>query len=408
MKNQIFTYIDSQRDALLDLQRKLVAIPALGPDNDGPGEKAKTDFLMEYMREIGLENITELSAPDERAEAGYRPNIAAIIPGANPDRTLWIIGHTDIVPPGDESLWDGDPYTLRVEDDLMYGRGVEDDHAGIVPSLILAKAILETGATPDVNLGIMLVADEETGSKYGLGYIAEHHADIFGKDDLIVVPDMGAPDSTQIEVAEKSSMWVKVSVIGKQCHASTPLEGVNSLIAASDFITRVHELYDMFPDNDDLFEPSVSTFEPTKKDANVPNINTIPGKDVFYIDARILPHYDLDDVMSAIKDMGADIEMEHGVRCEYDILQGEQAAPATSENAFVVKKLAEAVKAVYGVEARPVGVGGGTVAAFLRRSGLDAVVWSTQESNAHQPNERARVSHQLGDAKVYAEMLFSE
>jgi succinyl-diaminopimelate desuccinylase len=164
----------------------------------------------------------------------------------------------------------------------------------------------------------------------------------------------------------------------------------------------------MFPDNDDLFEPSVSTFEPTKKDANVPNINTIPGKDVFYIDARILPHYDLDDVMSAIKDMGADIEMEHGVRCEYDILQGEQAAPATSENAFVVKKLAEAVKAVYGVEARPVGVGGGTVAAFLRRAGLDAVVWSTQESNAHQPNERARVSHQLGDAKVYAEMLFSE
>ncbi|NJB66741.1 succinyl-diaminopimelate desuccinylase [Desulfobaculum xiamenense] len=408
MLQSVLNHIDTQRDSLVDLQRKLVAIPALGPANGGPGEKAKADFLIDYLRGIGITDITEYNAPDEQAEAGYRPNLVARIPGTDTSRTLWIIGHIDIVPAGDLSLWDSDPFELRLDGDVMYGRGVEDDHCGFVPTIMLAKSLIETGTTPPMNLGIMMVADEETSSRHGLGFLVEKHPELFGENDLFVVPDMGSPDSTQIEIAEKSSMWVKVTVIGRQCHASTPLEGVNSLVAAAAFITSVYDLYDEFPDSDDLFEPSVSTFEPTKKEANVPNINTIPGKDVFYIDCRVLPQYELDDVFAVIRAIGEDVEDEYGVRCEFEKVQADQAAPATSMDAEVVTRLQAAIGRVYGVEGMPVGVGGGTVAAFLRRMGRDAVVWSTMDGNAHQPNEHARISHQLGDAKVYAEMLFGE
>ena len=46
--------------------------------------------------------------------------------------TLWTVGHMDVVPVGDLNLWSGDPFTLRVDGDTLIGRGVEDNHQGIV------------------------------------------------------------------------------------------------------------------------------------------------------------------------------------------------------------------------------------------------------------------------------------
>ena len=40
-------------------------------------------------------------APDETVPCGFRPNLAAIIPGEDTERTFWIISHVDVVPAGD-------------------------------------------------------------------------------------------------------------------------------------------------------------------------------------------------------------------------------------------------------------------------------------------------------------------
>ncbi|BBD07598.1 M20 family metallo-hydrolase [Desulfovibrio ferrophilus] len=407
MSETLIKRIHSMSDEVVDLQRKLVAIPALGPDNDGDGEKEKADFLIDYLKGLGVEDIREINAPDDRVSCGYRPNIMAFIPGEDASRTFWIISHTDIVPPGDPSLWDSDPYELRVEGDSIIGRGVEDDHGGIVPSLILTKALLESGLTPPMNLGILLVADEETGSHKGLGYVVEEHDDLFGKNDLFLIPDFGTPDAALVEVAEKGMLWLEATVTGKQCHASTPSEGVNAMVAASALVLLLNsELPIKFPATDDLFSPPTSTFSPTKREANVPNINTIPGKDVFCMDCRILPEYSVQEVKDAIAALGKTIEDQYNVTIDYHEAQREEAAPSTSMTSEIVTRLAAGIKEFYGVDARPEGIGGGTVAAILRRAGHEAAVWSTCVHNAHQPNERSLISTQVSDAKVMARVLF--
>lgn len=406
MLNDILTYLDGQREAALSLHEKLVAIPALGPDNGGAGERDKAEFLKSYLKDLGVESFTEIDAPDPRAEDGTRPNIATVLPGKDDSRTLWIISHIDVVPPGDRGLWNSDPYELKVEGDDIVGRGVEDNHGGIVPSLLVLKALIDQNATPEINYGVLLVADEETGSRYGLDYVVKHRPDLFGQDDLFLVPDFGGPDSTMMEVAEKSMLWLKVTVLGKQCHASVPHQGVNTLVAAADLIMRIRGLYDEFVGRDDLFDPPFSTFEPTKKEANVENVNTVPGRDVFYIDCRVLPEYDIARVIGRIEELGDEIAARHGVDIEYEAVQQGQAAPATPVDAPVVLRLSKAIRKIYDVAPRPAGIGGGTVAAILRRAGHDAVVWATCAHNAHQPNERASLSAQLGDAKVMATMLF--
>jgi succinyl-diaminopimelate desuccinylase len=84
-----------------------------------------------------------------------------------------------------------------------------------------------------------------------------------------------------------------------------------------------------------------------------------------------------------------------------------QSTP-TSAEAPVVKKLASAINEVYGVKARPVGIGGGTMAACLRNIGIDCVVWTKTDVSLHQPNEYALINNILGDAKVMTLLALSD
>ena len=405
MLQSVIDHLALTAEDIVSLQRDLVAIPALGPTCGGQGEKDKAEYLLGYLAHIGISDVLEIKVPDSRVDCGFRPNIVARIPGRDTSKTLWIMSHIDVVPVGDESLWNTPPFELHREGDLIFGRGVEDNHQGLVSSLMLAKTLLENRITPAINLGLVFVADEETGSRYGLGALVRDHEDLFTGDDLFLIPDGGAPDSTMIEIAEKSQLWVKATVTGKQCHASRPHHGVNSLRGISALILELDRLHEMFPDNDPIFVPPISTFTPTKKEANVDNINTMPGRDVVYIDSRILPQISPDAVLTAMERIGDEVASNYGVSVDFEVVQREDAAPVTDPKSDIVVKLTKAVQDIYHVDPRPQGIGGGTVAAFLRRKGYDAVVWSTLMNFAHQPNEQASITNTIKDAQVMACLL---
>jgi succinyl-diaminopimelate desuccinylase len=396
--------IDKYRNQIIDLERLLTSIPALGPENGGDGETKKAQALKTYMKKAGFPDPQEYNAPDNRVTNGFRPNLVYIIEGQDKSRTVWIMAHTDIVPPGELTKWNGDPYTLRVDGDRIYGRGVEDNQHGLVAAVFAAKPFIELGIKPKYNIGLLFVADEEVGSNFGIGYVLDNH-DIFKKEDLIIVPDSGDPSGKPIEIAEKSICWLKVETTGRQCHASRPDQGVNAFYAASKLAAKVHALYNVFDYKDTLFEPSYSTFEPTKKEANVPNVNTIPGDDVFYIDCRVLPKYKLDEVEALIRKWAGEIEGAENVKIRISSLQRAEAAPPTNANAPVVEALKRGIRQVYKIESSVCGIGGGTVAALFRRKGFPAAVWSKIHETAHQPNEFTDIPNIIGDAKVFAHIF---
>jgi succinyl-diaminopimelate desuccinylase len=154
-----------------------------------------------------------------------------------------------------------------------------------------------------------------------------------------------------------------------------------------------------------VYDPPLSTFEPTKRNANVQNINTIPGEDIFNFDCRILPEYDIDSVTKTINEVTYQIQRDFGVKIEVRYPQLLRAAPPTSVNAPAVCLLSEAIHTVRKVEPRPVGIGGGTVAALFRHRGIPAVVWSTVDDMAHQPNEYCVIDNMVDDAKVFAHVF---
>ncbi len=399
--------LDQFRDEMIDLQIRLCALPAIAPASGGEGEGRRALFLKDWLEREGFSDINLLQAPDLDAPQGFRPNVLALWKGRSSARTIWVMTHMDVVPPGEASLWRGDPFKAWVEKGRIYGRGVEDNQQDMVASLFAVKAFRAENIQPAYDIGIALVADEETGSQKGIHYVLEH-ANPFRPQDLIIVPDAGNERGTMIEVAEKSILWLRVKTLGRQAHGSTPEKGINSFKAASALIVEMGKLYKAFPLSDRLFDPPISTFEPTKKEGNVPNVNTIPGEDVFYMDCRILPAISVDAVMKRIRAMAARIEAAYGVRVEFQEVQNAPAAPATSSRAPVVTALRKAIKEVYGKAAAPAGIGGGTVAAFFRHKGFPAAVWSKIDETAHQPNEYCVIDNMVGDAKVYAHMFLQE
>lgn len=400
--------LEGHREEMVEVLMECIRRKAIGPLNGGQGELKKAEYLQGRIKEFGITDITRLDAPDNSVADGIRPNIIARVPGKT-NRTLWFVSHMDVVPEGDLSLWNTDPFEPVLKDGKIFGRGAEDNGQDMVASIFALRAILEEGLEPEYNLACLVSADEETGSVKGVKHIMKERPDLFGKKDLVIVPDAPSPSGEMIEIAEKGIVWLKLRTIGQQCHGSTPEKGINAHKAAAKYITEVdQELYSKFSKKEDLFSPPVSTFEVTRKLENVGSVNIIPGDDVVYFDNRVLPLYKIDDVIKTYKEVASRIEAEKGVRFEFEVIQRDDAAPPTSPKDDISRLTERCIKRVYGNEPYFGGIGGGTYAAMFRRAGIPAVVWGKGDEIAHQPNEYCYVNNLVCDSKVFAAMALTD
>ena len=398
-------FLESQTHQMVELERILNAIPALAPENGGDGEWKKCMALEEFLIKNGITQLEHFDAEDSRVSDKKRPNLVAVIPGQNDDYCIWVMAHMDVVPAGELGLWKSDPFSIREENGILYGRGVEDNQQGLVSAVFAALAFVKLGIKPKHTIKLLFMADEEVGSKYGMGYLVENHLSLFSKNDLILIPDGGDKEGKTIEVAEKNLLWLRFHTCGKQTHGSRPDEGNNACLAASELMLKINALEKYFNKEDKLFAPSYSTFQPTMRLANVSTINMIPGDDVSFCDCRILPCYSLKEVLLKVDEVVKEVEKKYSVKIEYDTPQAVES-PATSTQSAVVKELKKAIKDVHGIEAQCIGIGGGTVGAELRKKGFSCVVWSTMDETAHQPNEYCYIKNIVTDAQTIAYMAF--
>lgn len=392
---------------MVALESLLTANPALAPENGGQGEIKKAEALIAWLKENGFpeSSIERFDSPDNRVESKIRPNIVVTIPGESDECSVWSMCHLDVVPVGEISLWQTDPWRVVEKEGKIYGRGVEDNQQGLVSSVFALLSLLKNGIKPNHTVKLLFMADEEVGSKYGIIWLLEN-TNLFRKNDIILIPDGGDAKGETIEVAEKNILWLKFHVKGKQAHGSRPDQGNNACVAANDLSMRLFALQKFFDRRDKLFEPDYSTFQPTMRYANVQGVNIIPGEEVFCIDSRILPCYSINQVLAKIEETIAEVESEYKVEICYEILQSSES-PATSVDSPVVKKLSEALKAVHGIKSRTIGIGGGTVGAELRRKGFDCAVWSTLDECAHMPNEYCVIENMEKDAETLAYMFMN-
>ena len=163
----IDAFAEENRDNILRDITRLVAVPSVEGEAAagapfGPGPKAALAKALEIAEELGL------STYNADSYIGWA-DTGTIADG---QKFLATITHTDVVPEGNG--WDADPYTVRVRDGWLLGRGVADDKGPSILCLYALKYLKDSGVQLKYPVRALLGANEET-NMHDVDYYAEHY-----------------------------------------------------------------------------------------------------------------------------------------------------------------------------------------------------------------------------------------
>jgi acetylornithine deacetylase/succinyl-diaminopimelate desuccinylase-like protein len=118
------------------------------------------------------------------------PAVVAKRAAKNGKPQILLYAHHDVQPPGDETIWQTNPFEPTEKNGRLFGRGAADDKAGIVTHLAAVKTLAEL-CGPDFDLGLTLFieGEEEAGSPTFRNFLEENQADLHA--DVIIVADSG-------------------------------------------------------------------------------------------------------------------------------------------------------------------------------------------------------------------------
>ncbi len=195
---------------------RLVAIPSLSewgfPEHTRPALLEMHQAVVELLRDAGVGSFTSLEL------SGTAPVITGEIPGPPGSPTVLLYGHYDVVPAGDEALWESPPFEASERDGAIYGRGAADSKSNI---LVHVGALRAWGGKPPVGVKLLLEGQEEVGSPLEEGYPSENPEPF--RADAILVADGGSiragQPSLTVSLRGDARITVEVRTLASNKHS---------------------------------------------------------------------------------------------------------------------------------------------------------------------------------------------
>ncbi|MBI4276151.1 MAG: succinyl-diaminopimelate desuccinylase [Rhizobiales bacterium] len=190
---------------------------------------------------------------------------------------LMFAGHTDVVPPGNESAWSQPPFAGEVKDNTLYGRGAVDMKGGIACALAAALDYLAAnGGKPKGSISFLITGDEEgvavNGTVKLLKWAAER-GEIF--DHCILgEPSNRAALGDTVKIGRRGSLNGTLIVTGRQGHVAYPQLAENPIRVLVELIAALNA--QPLDAGSVHFDPSHLEF--TSVDVGNKTVNLIPGE----------------------------------------------------------------------------------------------------------------------------------
>ena len=223
---------------------------------------------------------------ESRDPTGQKANIHAMIGPQRPGG-IALSGHVDVVPV-DGQAWSSDPFTLRADGGLLYGRGSADMKGFVASCLAAVPALMKRDLKRPVHL--FITYDEET-DMGGARRLIDDLTDSGLRPEMCIV---GEPSLMEPILAHKGRLALRVTVRGLAGHSSQPGKGVNAIQAAAEAIAYVAAEQRRFA----VDGPFVEGFDPPYTTPHVGTfaggsiLNIIPEHASFVMEWRTVPGVD--------------------------------------------------------------------------------------------------------------------
>jgi succinyl-diaminopimelate desuccinylase len=412
MLDDLFTRIEAQRDALVELTRELVRFPTVNP----PGEAYEpcARHLGNRLNRAGFE-VTYARAEGAIGDSERYPrvNVVARHEGRGSGPCVHFNGHIDVVEAAQG--WTVDPFAGVVQGGRLYGRGACDMKGGLAAAVIALESILAAGTRFEGALEISGTVDEESGGYAGVAYLAERGYFSRPRVDHVIIPE---PHSiTRICLGHRGVWWAEIETLGRVAHGSMPFLGDCAIRHMGALLHRIER--QLLPKL--AMRRTAMPIVPAGARQSTLNINAIHGGQAeghdglpspvvadrcrMTIDRRFLIEEDLGEVKAEL------FEILDQLRCDrpgfaYRIRELMEVLPTqTARDAPVVRAVAGAIEQVTGRCPEFVCSPGTYDQKHVHRlAGLDDCIayGPGKVELAHQPDEHVEIDDLVTSAQIMA------
>ncbi|OQM34474.1 succinyl-diaminopimelate desuccinylase [bacterium endosymbiont of Pedicinus badii] len=296
--------------------------------------------------------------------------------------------HTDVVHPGNYSLWKFPPFKASIEGNYLYGRGVVDMKGAISSMIFALKNFLKKNPFHNEEILFFITSDEESKARFGTKKIVEY---LIRKKKKIHYCLIGEPSSKffvgdQIRIGRRGSLNIKIFVYGAQKHVAYS-NGFENPYHKSIFFLKNFL-------NQEKFNFQIIDI---KKEKNISN--THPEKIIIFINIR----YESKVSVPKIKEM-----IEKALkyyRIKYQIYLENSSKPFESKKGKFLNKVKNSIKKVQKFLPQINNSGGTSDGRFIRKLNCQIVELGLQNATIHQINERVRLDDLLSLSLIYEEIL---
>ncbi|WP_368285780.1 M20 family metallopeptidase [Enorma massiliensis] len=405
-KESLHQAVLDQQDELLELCRDLIRIKNQSPiDSQAPA----IAFVRDYLAQAGIE--TEEIVGDGGEDY---PVVYAQMGDPTGFRVV-LNGHVDVVPVGQLSGWDFDPFGAEMHDGKIFGRGASDMKCGLAVLLFTLKMLKQSGAELKGDIRLHMVCDEEIAGSGTKWFCENGYAD--GADAVMV----GEPTGHEtIEIGQKGILHVTLTAHGVPGHGSTNnYKGDNAIVKLARVLVNIDQIISVpghfLPEHERAVRNSRIVAEQTIPAEGVGNvvdhiscnvglieggskINQVPDLATAHIDVRLPYGTDHDEVVAAVERVIAESGVT-GVEATYEwIAEGN----VTSDTCTLVTSLKKNIEDVWGEECLPAYQWASSDAANYRLLGCPTIQFGPCNNDGiHGYNEDVDVIDVVHAAEIY-------
>lgn len=309
---------------------------------------------------------------------------------------LLLLGHTDVVPPGDIADWQSDPFIPDIRDGLLYGRGAADMKGSVAAFVIAMEKLIAEHPTHRGTLALLLTSDEEGDAVDGVRKVAEHFKNSGQRIDYCIT---GEPSSMQklgdlVRIGRRGTLSGTLNVSGIQGHVAYPERARNPIHQAMAPLAElaVRQWDAGYPE----FPPS--SFQISNIQAGTGANNVIPGRLQALFNFRYNPSWRAEQLE---REVHACLDA-HGL--DYQIAWHRGGEPFLTHEGPLRQAVREVIAEQCG--STPVeNTGGGTSdARFIAPLGAEVIEFGPVNASIHKVDEHVAVADLERLPTLYARM----